>query len=655
MNIRFFVLLFLGISLFLFQCESSPTSSNSDDDPIDNPDNSGDDGSDDEDDDDGDEEPEITIIEIPNTYSAFYPYQSLIYYSDEFDIEDYGFEFVNGVDPEDSEYDLYKRFDLVYYQDTLAVGDTLSAKVKEWGQWSITIPRIEPGSYTFKVILRDDLLLTGEAEILSIGVINDPANFIHTEFSEFRNQMSMVLEDARKVIDNVPEHNIDSEIDDVFIERMETAIGLYEELEQKVFIELETASPEQLERLAYYFKAYDELLNEEYESYEESLNKLNDELPLEPEKEYEKSKGWLTNKINFKGILDSFWGSDTENVQVGEGDVVETAKTWHITGWAISIITGIQERFTKVFTLTTDKLNAELKLDSERDKSANFGMPWPYSDSLYFEFGQPTRLSFTGIYENLREDPWDEAPDNGTQWSDPKILNVITGELYDMLDEFYFNDGVLRYTPLFPLMREDTTNISTTINSKYLEFIDASNSSYINFFDMFDVEKDESTGEFIITAKPFVDEQGDTVYGDWEFPIWLQYYQDEEYDEFDFAFFTSSCPDFSLFIPGQWRLRYYTDDTRSQLQQEDRQTYSADGKWTEKEYRFAGESEWRTSSSTGTWEATCSDGNARLIWRHNFFTNIAYVFKYDGDKNQMFGYSSGLSFNGYNLELRKGW
>lgn len=647
MYFRFSILVLLVISFLILQCQSSPTSSNDDEETIENPDdNGGDSGG------GGTEEPEPLVIEIPNDYSPFYPYQSLIYYSEDFDIEDYGFEFVYGVDPEDANYSLYKRFDLVYYQDTLAVGDTLSAKVKEWGQWAVTIPRIAAGNYNFTVFIKDDLLLKGQVEILPIQLIGDPLNYIQTEFSKFKDQMSLVKADAEKIIQEVP-YNRDGN-DENFVEQMNKALKLYNDLEQKILSDIQTASPEELERLAYFMKAYEDILNEEYEPYEDVLAKVNEDPLEEPESAFESGKKWLTNKLNFQGILNSFWNSDTENVEVGEGELLETAKTWTVYGQAISIITGIQERFTKVFMLTTDKLEAELSGDFSDGNDSNpkrlKGQSWPYRDSLYFEYNQPVRIAFQGEYENLREDPYDEAP-----WPNQPTLNVITNELYELIDDI--GVGVLYGDiGIFPLMRQDTTNIATIVNSKYLEFKESETTSNSSFFDVFDVEKDESSGEFIITAKPLIDDQGNMFYGEEKAVTWLQYYQNEEYEEFDFMFFASNCPDFSLFMNGQWQQRFYSDDSRTELSQINRQTYFKDGTWTEKEYNIiANGSEWRESTDTGTWVGRCEGGEAELIWYHDFFTNIAYVYKYEKDKEQMFGYCSGLCNNGYNLELKKGW
>lgn len=652
MMYKLLMLVLIGFSLVLLSCKNSPTSSGVED-PIENTDD--DEGDSDTDEDDENEETEPLVINTPSSYPAFYPYQSLYYYNEDFDLEDYGFEFIWGQDSVDNEYDMYKRFDLVYYQDTLAVGDTLTAKVKEWGQWAITIPRIEAGNYNFTVFIKEGLLLKGEVEILPIALISDPVSYVQTEFAKFKDQMSLVKVDAEKVMQEVPDHNYD--VDEVFVEQMNEALMLYNELEQKIFNDIQTASSEELENLAYFMRAYEEILNEEYESVDQVLAKFTDDPLEEPESAFESSKKWLTNKINFQGILNSFWDSDTENVEVGEGDLVETAKTWTVYGQAISIITGIQEKFTKVFMLTTDKLEAELKGDfSNNDNSGTNKRKmqyWPYRDSLYFEYNQPTRISFNGEYENLREDPMDEAPPNGTMWPDPATLNVITDELYELIDDISVTYGDLR---IFPLMRQDTTNITTKVSSKYLEFKESESTTYAPFFDVFDVEKDESTGEFIVTAKPLIDEEGNEFYGERKAVTWLQYYQEPEYEEFDYMFFASNCPDFSLFMTGQWQQRYYTDDSRTVLSQVNRQTYFKDGTWTEKEYNIiANGSEWQESVDTGRWVGRCEGGEAQLIWYHNFFTNIAYVYKYEKDKNKMFGYCSGLCNNGYNFELRKGW
>ena len=650
---RFLVVFVLGLGLFFFQCKSSPTSTGTDEDPTENPDDGG--GGTGGGGNNGGGTPPPTVVEIPNDYQPFYPFQSLIYYTEDFDIEDHGFEFVWGQDSVDSDYDMYKRFDLVYYQDTLSVGDTLTAKVKEWGQWSISIPRVPAGLYNFTVFIKEDLLLKGEVEILPIAVISDPVSYIQTEFYEFKNQMDLVKVDAQKVMDEVPEFEHD--VDEIFVEKMTAALQVYDQLEQKILNGIQTASPEELENLAYFMKAYEEILNEEYEPYDEVLAKTNDDPIEEPESAFESSKKWLTNKLNFQGLLNTFWNSDTENVKVGEGELVETAKTWTVYGQAISIITGIQERFTKVFTLTTDKLEAELKGDFSDDNNSNpkrlKRQSSPYRDSLYFEYNQPIRISFQGEYENLREEPYDEAPDNGTMWPDPPTLNVITDELYELIDDISMKYGDLG---IFSLMRRDTTNIITTVNSKYLDFMESENATGEPFFNVFDVQKDEDTGEFIITAKPLVDNNGDTFYGERKAVTWLQYYQEEEYDEFDFMFFATRCPDFSLFMQGQWQLRFYETDERTNLGQIDRQIYYKDGTWEGIEYIiFANGSEWNESFSDGRWVGKCDEDGARLVWYHNFFTNIAYVFKYDGDKNQMFGYCSGLCNKGYNLELRKGW
>ncbi|MEQ9310017.1 MAG: hypothetical protein RLN90_11245 [Balneolaceae bacterium] len=645
---RFFILFLFGFSIVFLNCKSSPTSSQNEDEPIENPDGDGDTETDDGEDD----ESEPIIIQMPNDYSAFYPYQSLLYYNEDFDLEDYGLEFIWGQDSVDNDYDMYKRFDLVYYQDTLAVGDTLTAKVKEWGQWAVTIPRIAAGNYNFTVYIKDDLLLKGQVEILPIQSIGDPVNYIQTEFLKFKDQMSLVKADAEKAIQEVP-YNRDGN-DENFVEQMNKALKLYNELELKIFNDIQTASPEAMENLAYFMKAYEEILNEEYESFDDVLAKANDDPLEEPESAFENGKKWLTNKINFQGILNTFWDSDTENVEVEEGDLVETAKTWTVYGQAISIITGIQERFTKVFMLTTDKLEAELKGDFSNNNNSGSNKRKkhysPYRDSLYFEYNQPIRISFNGEYENLRENPFDEAP-----WPNQPTLNVITNELYELIDDI--GVGVLfGDLGIFPIMRQDTTNFTTIVNSKYLEFKESESTTNQPFFEVFDVEKDESSGEFIITAKPLIDDQGNMFYGEQKAETWLQYYQNEEYEEFDFMFFASNCPDFSLFMNGQWQQRYYSDDSRTELSQINRQTYFKDGTWTEKEYNIiANGSEWQESTDTGRWVGRCEGGEAELIWYHDFFTNIAYVYKYEKDKEQMFGYCSGLCNNGYNLELKKGW
>ncbi len=636
---RFLVLFLIGFSIVLLNCKSSPTSSKPYDDPIDNTDE-GDSG------DGGTQEPEPTIIEIPYNYQPFYPYQSLFYYNEEFELEDYGFEFVWGLDSVDNEYDLYKRFDLVYYQDTLAVGDTLTAKVKDWGQWAITIPRIEAGNYNFTVFIKEDLLLKGEVEILPTQVISDPVSYVQTEFFKFKDQMSLVKADAEKVMQDVPSNNDGN--DENFVEQMNKALDLYNQLELKIFNDIQKASPEALERLAYFMKAYEEILNEEYEPFEDVLGKANHDPLAEPESAFENGKKWLTNKINFKGILDAFWNSDTKNVEVGEGDLVETAKTWTVYGQAISIITGIQERFTKVFMLTTDKLEAELKGDFSNEsesnpKSKKFA---PHLDTLRFEYETPIRLSFTGEYENLIQE---------YRYSTYGVVNVLSRELYDLIYKVDFYNGDLS---LFSTLREDTVNIIRPVKSKYLDLNWAGNqyTDDRSFNDLFDVQKDENTGEFILTAKIQKNEDDVPIYGDLETQVRAEYYQNPEYDGFEYLFVASNCPDFSLFMTGKWQLRYYTDDTRTVFRQTDRQEYFTDGTWVEKESRFANESEWIESIDTGTWVGECdNDGQAWLVWYHDFLPNIAYVFKYEGNKDQIFGYSSGLSNNGYNLELRKGW
>lgn len=646
MYFRFSILALLVISFLVLQCQSSPTSSNDDEETIENPDDTGGDSGG-----GGTEEPEPLVIEIPNDYSPFYPYQSLIYYSEDFDIEDYGFEFVYGVDPEDANYSLYKRFDLVYYQDTLAVGDTLSAKVTEWGQWSVIIPRVSSGIYNFTVFIKEDLLLKGEVEILPIGVISDPSNYIQSEFSKFKNQMDLVRADAQKVIDEVPEFDYD--VDEEWVEEMTEALQIYNDLEQKILSDIQTASPEELERLAYFMKAYEDILNEEYEPYEDVLAKVNEDPLEEPESAFESGKKWLTNKLNFQGILNSFWNSDTENVEVGEGELVETAKTWTVYGQAISIITGIQERFTKVFMLTTDKLEAELSGDFSDGNDSNpkrlKGQSWPYRDSLYFEYNQPVRIAFQGEYENLREDPYDEAP-----WPNPATLNVITDELYELIDDIGVGFGELR---IFPLMRQDTTNITTTVSSKYLEFRESDTATLSEpFFDVFNVTKDESTGEFIVTAKPFTDDNGDTFYGERKAVTWLQYYQDEEYKEFDFMFFATQCPDFSLFIPGKWESVFYKYDDLADIFQIDRIEFFEDGTWRIKDYFLVDQWYQYEDYATGTWRSGCEDGEAWFYYTDDFF-GVTWSFEYDGDKNRLLGYrwryDTTYSYDGPTQVLRK--
>lgn len=639
MSFKVFVVFLLSIGVVLLQCQSSPTSA---DEPTENTDDddsgSGNGG--------GGEETEPIIIEIPNDYSPFYPYQSLLYYNEDFDLEDYGFAFVWGQDSVDNEYSMYKRFDVVYYQDTLAVGDTLTAKVKEWGQWAITIPRITAGNYNFTVFIKDDLFLKGEVEILPIQVISDPVSYVQAEFSKFKDQMSLVKADAEKVIQEVPPNRDGN--DEAFVEQMNKALDLYNELELKIFNEIQTASPEELENLAYFMKAYEEILNEEYESLDDILAKSNDDTLEEPESAFESSKKWLSNKLTFQGILNKFWNSDTENVEVGEGDLVETAKTWTVYGQAISIITGIQERIQKVFTLTTDRLNSELKGEPiNQPKSIpllkNLA---PHLDTLRFEYETPIRLSFTGEYENLLED---------SRYGDSNVLN---NELYDLVSSLTTNLNIGDLS-LLSLMSQDTVNIIRPVNSKYLDLKWAGDqyTDDRSFNELFDVQKDESTGEFVLTAKVQKNDDNVPIYGDLETQVRAEYYQNPEYDGFEYLFMTSNCPDFSLFMTGQWLLKYYGDgsddgdsSTRGELSQLDRVTFYKDGTWIAKESRFANESEWRESFETGTWIGKCEDGGARLVMYNNFFTNIAYVLNYEKDKTLMYGY-----LGNFELELRKGW
>lgn len=643
---RLIVLILISMSMVFLHCDSSPTSPGND-----NPtENSGDDGdSEDSDDGGGDEDPdpEPTIIDIQNNYDPFLPYQTLYYYNEDFDLEDYGYEFVWGEDSVDNSYDLYKTFELVYYQDTLAIGDTLSAKVNEWGQWSIGIPNIEPGSYNFTVFINEDLMIKGQAEILPLPYIADPVSYIQTEISEFENMMQVVKQDFQGIL----EMDYGSEYQEDYKADMRETYEYYLELEQQMMAEFQAASPEELEQLAYYMKAYEEVLTREYEPFDQAAKITDHEETDDPEELYEESKNWLTNAINFSGILNVFWNSDTENVKVGEGDVVETAKTWTVVGQAMSILTGIQERFTKVFALTSDELEAELKGDfSGKIKLSPFtekGKVWPHHDTLHFEYDAQYRLSFTGNYESLVEaDMW--------SWSYEEV-NVLNRELYDLLQDIDLDYGL---ASLYPQLKVDTLNVSKQVNSKYLELRDIENStiSDISFSELFDIQKDETTGEFILTARKQQNESGNTYYGELETEVLAEYYQDSEFDDNQYLFVATTCPDFSLFMTGDWQLIYYETEDRTTIYEIERSTYYADGTWEGEEYRiFPNGPEWNESFSTGQWRSRCDDGEAWLFWYHNYFGNITYIFKYTGNKDQMFGYCSGLCNKGYNMELRRGW
>lgn len=611
MRLKFFVFLFLGLSLVFFQCESSPTSSHDDDEePIENPGGGG-----------VDQGPEVYPLFLDKDIE-YTPYQRFFAAGD-MQMESKGYPY--------GEYPMVIDTDtvMVFVDDAInynLIGDILG--IDFIGQeiyidevLTMSLPLVEPGEYKIQVIISDDYVFEAEINVGTFEPITNPISVTQ----EVVTDLAIQFDNLSNVTFENPDLEYDFQSDLIRLEELKLVF------EQK----LETATEEEIEELAYFIRGNKDMLTSNF-SGKINYQKMADAcLASTPEEALELIFKDIKEKVNFTGFLQIFKDTqDPNDVEVSEPSLFDSFISWTNTGKSLSVISSLLDSAKCLFQLVIDN-GIQADLDEIGSKSK---LKAASVDTLLIEAGGTYRLSFSGIYE--QKDDYSTDDFGYDEFWLPLVRIKIAIEKSSFVQSFWY------------LTRSEPDTVVRKIHSKHLEL--ASDISDIKERFGFNIEPDLSSGDFIISVSssddPFLLE-------DRSFPFAYKPYSTYDYEEeIDQVMTISTCPDFSALIPGKWESVFYTYDDLAEIFQIDQIEFLEDGTWRKKDYFLVDQWYQHENYVTGTWRSSCEDGEAWFYYTDDFF-GVTWSFEYVGDKNRMLGYrwvyDTTYNYDGPTQVLRK--